>query len=410
MPSCCGRTFSDSQALRQHQRAKRGHSCQRCSRSFHTSIGLKDHERNRHGSLPAKATTRPASSRTVDEPKQSNGDRYCGECRKLFVDAAALMQHLRSAAHASEFRCCDCERNFASTKALMQHLQDKVHKPKPAPAPDRTQTCHECRRQFRTEEALQQHQSSEIHRPARTFSCAAGGAAGRGCGRRFGSPAAMLQHLESGACPSGMNRHKLNMLVLRSDREGLVSSPAGDVQRLLQEATRQLVKATAAGSGDATAAIDSYDVVSLRSGSSTGGVILTPSTSIASSLSLASPILTPTSSCRSALAVPTKGDTRCPLCPSTRRAFPTPQSLQQHLQSPAHDARIFRCPVSPLTFTGMGTQGKATVKWFSTVSGMGQHVESGACTTGGPGFGKVLRNLETRVMELGLATGLAICS
>jgi hypothetical protein len=204
-----------------------------------------------------------------------------------------------------------------------------------------------------------------------------------------------------------MDRQKLNLLVLRSDHEGLVSSPAGGVRGLLQEATRRLVTATA--SGNAVSAIDSRDAVSLRSGSSTGEVILTPSTSmISSSPSLASPILTPASGYSSALAVHTKADTRCPLCPPTRRPFPTPQSLQQHLQSPAHDARIFRCPVSPLTFTGMGGQGKATVKWFSTVSGMGQHVESGACATGGPGFGTVLRNLETRARELGLAIRLAV--
>ena len=341
----------------------------------------------------------------MDQLNTNNGNRYCGECRRSFADTAALTQHLESVTHASGFRCCDCERDFGSTKALMQHLQDKVHKPKPAPAPNRTPTCPKCTRQFRSEEALQQHQSSGIHGPARTFSCAAGGAEGGSCSRCFGSPAAMLQHLESGACPSGMDRHKLNLLVLRSDREGLVSSPAGAVQDLLEKATRRLGEATALG--DAKAALDSRDVVSWQSGSSTGGVILTPSSSMISP-SLASPILTPVSGYSSALAVPTKGATRCPLCPPTRRPFSTPQSLQQHLESPAHDARIFHCPVSPLTFTGVEGQGKATVKWFSTVSGMGQHVESGACVTGGPGFGAVLRNLETRVRELGLPIRLAI--
>lgn len=406
MPSCCGRIFPDRQALKQHQATKHRHSCQKCSRSFGTQIGLEDHDRDSHGSPSGKAKRSPASNQAAGQLQNNNDNRYCGECRKVFVDAAALAQHLQSSAHASDFRCCDCERSFVSTKALMQHLQDKVHKPKPPPAPDRTQTCHECRRQFRSEEALRQHQSSEIHRPARTFSCAAGGAGSGSCDRRFGSPAAMLQHLESGACSSGMDRQKLNLLVLRSDHEGLVSDPAGGVQRLLQETTRRLVvKATA--SGDAMSAIDSRDVVSLRSGSSTGWVALTPSTGMISS-SLASPILTPTSGYSSALAVTTKGDTQCPLCPPTRRLFPTPQSLQQHLQSPAHDAQMFRCPVSPLTLTGIGGQGKETVKWFSTVSGMGQHVESGACTTGGPGFGTVLKNLETRVRELGVGLGLAI--
>ncbi|KAK0746928.1 hypothetical protein B0T18DRAFT_429795 [Schizothecium vesticola] len=319
-------------------------------RFFGTLISLEDHDRDRHGSPSGQVKRSPTSSQVVDQLTKNNGNRYCGECRRSFADTAALTEHLQSVTHASEFRCCDCEREFGSTKALMQHLQDK---------------------------------SSGIHGPARTFSCAAGGAEGGSCSRCFGSPAAMLQHLESGACPSGMDRQKLNLLVLRSDREGLVSSPAGAAQDLLGEATRRLGEATA--SGDAKAALDSRDVVSWRSGSSTSGVIQTPSSGMISP-SLASPILTPASGYSSALAVPTRGATRCPLCPPTRRPFPTPQSLQQHLKSPAHDAQIFHCPVSPLTFTGVEGQDKATVKWFSTVSGMGQHVESGACVTGGPGF------------------------
>ncbi|KAK0702787.1 hypothetical protein B0H67DRAFT_595103 [Lasiosphaeris hirsuta] len=405
MPSCCGCAFPDGQALKQHQAAKHLYSCQQCNRSFGTQTGLNDHNRDCHGSPSLKAEKSPSGTQATGRLIKNNGDCYCGACQRLFVDSAALTQHLQSAVHASEFRCCDCERNFVSMKALMQHLRDKVHNPRPTRAQNKIQTCQECNRQFRNEEALRQHQSSSIHQPARSFGCAAGGAGGQSCGRRFGSPAAMLQHLESGACSSGMDRHKLNLMVLRSDTEGLISNPAGAVQGLLGEATRQLAKATR--SGDATLATDSRDIVSLRSGSSTGGVILTPSSSLISS-SLSSPILTPTSGYSPAVTVFIKGGTRCALCPPTRRPFPTPQSLQQHLQSPAHDARIFHCPVSTPAVTETGRQVKPMVKWFSTVSGMGQHVESGACAKGGPGFGNVLRNLETRVREVGLAIRLAI--
>ncbi|KAK1758801.1 hypothetical protein QBC47DRAFT_457211 [Echria macrotheca] len=411
MPTCCGRAFWDNQALRQHQDAKHPlQICQKCNRSFRTLIGLEDHNRDRHKSPPRKVKSSPVSSQT----NQSNRDRYCGECQRLFVDATALTQHLMSAIHgggfrwpaihASEFRCCDCERNFHDTSALMQHLKDKVHKPKPAPAPQsETKTCQKCSRQFGTKEALLQHQSSRIHR-ARSIACAASGVGSGGCGGQFGSPAAMLQHLESGACPSGMDRQKLNLLVLRSDHEGLISNPAGGRVHglaLLQEATRRLGKEATAW-GDGLSAMDSRD----SSGSSTGDIILTPSsTGIISPSSLASPILTSASDYNSALAVSTtKGGTRCPLCPPTRRPFPTPQSLQQHMESPAHDAQIFRCPVS----NRLEEKSEATVKWFSTVSGMGQHVESGACPTGGSGFGTVLRNLETEARELGLPLRLAI--
>ncbi|KAK0618931.1 hypothetical protein B0T14DRAFT_197994 [Immersiella caudata] len=405
MSSCsqCGRTFPNSQALLQHRSSKHRHNCQKCDRSFMTAMSLADHKRGRHGPPPPKATKSSAKSQ-MGPPKKEDANRYCGECRKFFPNPNALRQHLLSATHASEFRCCDCERNFVSTQALMRHLQDKVHKPKPAPVLERSPpTCDECKRQFRTEEALRQHRSSGIHLP-RTFPCAAGG-----CDSRFGSAAGMLQHLESGSCSSGMDRQELHNLVLRSDPEGLISSPRGNVQHLLEEAKHQLVREIEDGNYMSFTDVD--DAVSLRSrSSSTSEVILTPSSTMISS-SLASPILTPTSSCAStALMMPTKGNTRCPLCPPTRRAFSTSKALEQHLQSAAHDARIFHCPIPPLAFTEMGVQGKAAVKWFSTVSSMAQHVESGACSTSGLGFGKILTNLEARVMELGLSTGRVICS
>jgi hypothetical protein len=231
----------------------------------------------------------------------------------------------------------------------------------------------------------------------------------------------MLHHLESGGCPSGMNRAKLNMLVVRNDTERAISSPDFALQGLLREATRRLAtsRATTPTGDMSTAATktattstpesgDDHEAVltpsssSGTSGNATSGVMLTPSSTMASASLL---VLTPSSG-YSSTVVSASGGTRCPLCPPTRRQFATLQSLQQHLLSPAHDAQIFHCPVSsPSVFTipGGAPQGKAaTVKWFSTLSGMVQHVESGACVGSGADFNKAVSYLEARIKGLGL--------
>jgi len=445
MPSCCGRAFQDSSALAQHQKAKHpsAYSCTQCSRSFNTPGGLVHHRRDLHDSPIQNGKKKPSPKKAAAQlPKTTNSDRYCGDCRKSFVDAAALRQHRQSSAHAVEFRCCDCERDFASLDALQQHLQDKVHKPKKiAHEKPRIQQCPKCSRQFQSEQALQNHKASTAHRSARNLVCAIGGAGGtRSCNRRFKSPSAMLHHLESGGCPSGMNRAKLNMVVLRNDTERIISSPDVAVQGLLREATRRLATggvATPTRSTSTTVATTATPTPRFRddedsddddneeevimtpsscSASAMSGAILTPSSTMVSATPLASwlSLLTPSSGYSTATVVspPPGGATRCPLCPPTRRPFPTTQSLQQHLLSPAHDAQIFHCPVSPSSLfaaRGGAPQGKATaVKWFSTLSGMAQHLESGACVETGVDFGKAVTYLEARMKGFGLVIRRAI--
>lgn len=400
MPSCCGRAFKDVSALEQHQEAKRHHRCNQCDRSFGKQASLDQHNRDLHlhGQLPKQ---------------NKDSDRYCGECQKSFVNAAALAQHRHSAAHAVEFRCCDCERNFIDLDALNQHLKDKVHKKPKAPSVVKgMHQCPKCPSQFHTEEALRSHASSVVHR-ARNLVCAIGGGGSGGCTRLFRSPSAMLHHLESGACPSGMDRATLNMLVLKNDTERIVSSSEGAVRGLLREATLRLGSERTTPRGIAAARVidtgiwdDEEEVLTQSSGSASGGVILTPSSTMMSSL-LASPLLTPSSDNSSATIIARAPDaTRCPLCPPTRRPFSTPQALQQHLLSPAHDAQIFHCPLPNSRFAVSGStalDGGVAAKWFSTLSGMGQHVESGACVGSGTDFNKAVKCLETRMRGLGLA-------
>ncbi|OBS17515.1 hypothetical protein FPOA_12007 [Fusarium poae] len=67
------------------------------------------------------------------------------------------------------------------------------------------------------------------------------------------------------------------------------------------------------------------------------------------------------------------GFTRCPLCPRRRTRTFGPGALQQHLSSGFHSKTL------PTT---VGSSTRKPPKTFSTVSGLAQHVESGACYGG----------------------------
>lgn len=125
-----------------------------------------------------------------------------------------------------------------------------------------------------------------------------------GCAETFISHSAMLLHLEQGRCASGATRAELNRSIAAMDRGHVIVKPAA---RRIEPPTRWLVT---------DAMQDSYSLL-----------------------------------------------WHCYLCNKTTR---TRQQMQAHLDSPAHDDKLFRCP------SGCG-------KETSTLSGMMQHVESQAC-------------------------------
>jgi len=165
--------------------------------------------------------------------------------------------------------------------------------------------CTECDRGFRNWTNLQQHLNSELHRPT-AIMCP-----GRKCNRSFISPTALTLHFESGACRSGMTREKLNRLIVRADKNSYITNPA------------QLI----------------------------GG---------------------PQGKYEPPLSAPAWATKRswngmeyeCFLCHST---FKTLDRLNQHLQSPRHDQKIYRCPKPDCRVE------------FVTLSALCQHVERGSC-------------------------------
>jgi Zinc-finger double-stranded RNA-binding/Zinc-finger of C2H2 type len=165
--------------------------------------------------------------------------------------------------------------------------------------------CTDCQRSFQSESNLRHHLNSRVHRPA-NVRCP-----GRDCNRTFVSYAALVLHFESGTCPSRMTREQLNRFVVRVDTNNYITNPA----RLL---TGPLGRSEPPAS-----------TVTWATGRSWNGYAY-----------------------------------QCFLC---NRTFDTLPRLNQHLQSPVHQDKIYRCPKSDCRIE------------FVALSGLCQHVEGGSC-------------------------------
>ncbi|MCJ1283268.1 hypothetical protein MMC26_002596 [Xylographa opegraphella] len=379
MPSCyCGRGFYDPGSLDQHRRAKRHGCCRHCDRFFNSDEAYEQH------SFPCGTCQRNFALATALRQHQENtGHAYCRDCNRAFVGTEALDQHLSSSIHASHFHCCDCDRDFVSADALNQHLRDKVHKPRTgsssALATESSWSCRECDRAFADETALRQHLSSVVHHPLSNIPCPGD----KRCRKRFTSPSAAVHHLESGACRSGITRKSLNALIRSSDVQQLIHNGSG---------------------GEETPSLYWDDNASTSSFGG-GAPIMTPRSnrSVATnplSASLLSGLLTPLSSGSDDFGSDF-APTAPPSCPLCLRTFRTIGGLQDHMSSPAHELKIFHCP---LTFTAPfldeASATKAT-KLFSTLSGLTQHLESGACVGGSGTWRLVMQYVEDRARQNG---------
>lgn len=217
---------------------------------------------------------------------------YCERCRVEFVSDHVLWQH---EAKSPKHNICDaCNEDFSTARAFNQHYAE-CHEERHCQwchmyfdkslaliQHHRTQHryCNICDLAFRDGEAIEAHNVSAEHT---LISCP-----GRKCNRRFGSAAALISHLEFGACSSKMNRNKINQLAVDLDRTNVITNPL----RLLR-------------------APDGYAAPPH------------PIINIATELSFNGQAY------------------ECFLC---HREFKKLEGLNQHLVSPVHEAAIYRCP------------------------------------------------------------------
>ena len=77
------------------------------------------------------------------------------------------------------------------------------------------------------------------------------------------------------------------------------------------------------------------------------------------------------------------------------------QALGDHLASAAHAPKIFHCPVGLMSAMKKGKKKTLLNKEFSTLSGLTQHVESGACSGGKQVLEEAMKIVSGKLKEMG---------
>ena len=77
------------------------------------------------------------------------------------------------------------------------------------------------------------------------------------------------------------------------------------------------------------------------------------------------------------------------------------EAFESHLASPAHAPKIFHCPVNLTSSEKKGNQTEDVIKEFSTLSGLTQHVESGACKGGRQMLQGAMEFVQWKLRDLG---------
>ncbi|KAK6440058.1 hypothetical protein LTR95_003722 [Oleoguttula sp. CCFEE 5521] len=314
-PHCSWSTLKDAAALAQHIRDTH-HSCPQCLQAFRNSAVLYGHQ------------------------KTSN-HLFCLEHDLDFTCANALIQHLREDAHIGSFECTTCDRAFKTEIALNDHLDSIGHA---------CVTEAAARQILNAKDAvtnLERHEEEQ-------------------CTGVFTSPSALLFHLGSNTCKSGMTRNKLNTVVAKYHVNGHITGANSTGSLTANENGRVLDATTLPASvptPDSLSISDASGVVLTPSNTSIGhssahtngdyacstlskssGVMLTPSASLAGSeshrgasimpglpirhhaaqewsfLNGVTPAITPTSASLSiAISPNATGQWPCHLCPCTFR-------------------------------------------------------------------------------------------
>lgn len=201
----CNKDFASRIALEQHYvQSARRHYCQPCRLEFPTADGLTAHRDHAHYYCFEHGKYFDTSEGLRQHYMQSSDHPYCPFCDTLFESNEALLDHGDLQHHI----CWECTTFFETEDKLMDH-NDYMH-----------YFCRSCNRLFTTAADLQSHLNSKIHAP-RSIKCP-----GRGCGRAFVSVSALILHAESGTCPSGVTRAQVDSLVVRLDRQNIITNPA----------------------------------------------------------------------------------------------------------------------------------------------------------------------------------------
>jgi hypothetical protein len=386
----CGRSYTSSCDLKEHRRARGHFPSHRCTGSCnHPASDLHDGQTRVCG-FCGKVCER------LDIFKDhaiATGHFFCSDCDLQFSSRQSWEDHRNSAKHASEFKCCDCDISFNDIHALVAHMASRAHRrplrPKIAPhnkkqsLPVSSSTeCTKCERKFSCSQSLQQHYTSLKHNPLSRLECPIG----TKCRGSFMSPSALLQHLESGKCSSGMHRDEVLQIVDSCALNIIGHSPSASVASSMSD-LQAYTSAVESGSWAVMSDTDSE------------WSLLTPSISYGSvedsleQWSLLGDADPQPGGGLSLVSSTTPQTLRCPMCPKKRAEFSTLNSLRQHMESPVHSPKVYKCP-------SLGQEGDVTGR-FSTLGGLCQHLESNSCKGGKRALFRCIAFIQEQLEQLG---------
>ncbi|KAI9737164.1 MAG: hypothetical protein M1834_000757 [Cirrosporium novae-zelandiae] len=376
MPPCdsCPKVFHGNNAylqLEKHQR-NTGHCyCPLCDKHFKTKEITKKHRPVAHNLPCGECWRRFVDQASLQEHKGRNDrDLYCEVCDHIFNAITHFRDHQNSSRHINlrkqllsqkmAFYCCDCHKDFADETIFRQHLDCKHYKSLSKPY------CEKCERFFVNQEALDQHLASLVHCSPSNIPCVAS----ENCKKRFKIPSALANHLESGACKSGMSKNELHRLVHAADTDHSIT-------------TRSMKKSMEILNSDGSSSMSS------------GSIIYTPTTSeideeSCDELSNSWTILLPR---------PTDSSMENQEPLDTLAALTG--HVASHVTSLSHDLVTFHCPLSLFSNPDEDIE-KHSKRTFSTLGGLMQHIESGACKSGRRMLWKVAQIVETSLGVMGL--------
>ncbi|KAH6680914.1 hypothetical protein B0J14DRAFT_579637 [Halenospora varia] len=486
-PSCCDKcnlTFSEKKALRKHKREVHPPSlrCTKCNLAFSKKKVLRKHKREVHppsfrctecNLAFSKKKARFEHIREV-HPKckhckkrllgleelrihqQETGHFYCLECDIYFLGNDEHIAHVRNIQHTTQYHCCDCDREytgqeslnhhccdcdkvFISRRCLTKHFTKRTHIRnttilEPQLDSNLSQKCEVCNEEFPSKKTLRKHLPSK-HKAPRHIPCPVSGK----CSKKFATPSALLNHLESGCCRSGMTRAKMAELVFAHDLNHYITSIDAACTPVQESARSQIPNPATpiavsphnflageftpfplnTNDEDTTSEWSIINGVPLSPTTSEGasdwplihGVPLTPGisddTSEWSFLS-GNLITTPSNISASDInratsisEVASPGDLRCHLCPPNRKPFGSARALQAHTASAAHAPKIYHCPLSFMPDVKLEDLLKR--RSFSTLGGLTQHLESGRCSGGVEIYMKAITFVEEQLDLLGFS-------